>query len=47
MEGLQDESSAWVRGDSGSLAQRRHREYADYAAQRLYAIDTAVDDDPV
>ncbi|WP_280411962.1 hypothetical protein [Nocardia asiatica] len=28
-----------------AVAERRHREYAGYAAQRLYAIDTAVDDD--
>ncbi|WP_159930825.1 MULTISPECIES: hypothetical protein [Nocardia] len=28
-----------------AVAERRHREYAGYAARRLYAIDTAVDDD--
>ncbi|WP_157227387.1 hypothetical protein, partial [Nocardia asiatica] len=33
------------RGRDLAVAERRHREYAGYAAQRLYAIDTAVDDD--
>uniref|UniRef100_UPI001C2159B3 hypothetical protein n=1 Tax=Nocardia noduli TaxID=2815722 RepID=UPI001C2159B3 len=28
-----------------AVAERRHREYSGYAAQRLYAIDTAIDDD--
>ncbi|MFI9410121.1 hypothetical protein [Nocardia gamkensis] len=28
-----------------AVAERRHREYAAYAAQRLYAIDTAADED--
>ncbi|WP_063047733.1 hypothetical protein [Nocardia pseudovaccinii] len=33
------------RGRDLEVAERRHREYAGYAAQRLYAIDTAVEDD--
>ncbi|WP_109527424.1 MULTISPECIES: hypothetical protein [Nocardia] len=33
------------RGRDRAVAERRQREYAGYAARRLYAIDTAVDDD--